>query len=446
MKKLFKYVLCLVIVMVVGSLGSTYYVSQQVEKRIRALAGAVVTNSYGFMDVTVDSYRTGLFKSEAILLLSCKICKDVQPIKTHYTIWNGPVIYTGESHKPIAFELAIINPKVENLPKNYQMNAVTKMTVHYNTEIDSETRIESLRILHDGIEISSPLWKEKSHINQLNVVDYAEFEGPSVLCESKNALLSIDNFKMSFKREENAQEELKTWNIAFEKIAEKIKNVTFHDLNIDWKLKLLIAENNFNNQLDIKFKQLEVQDKHYENSQLTVEINNIDKTVIEDLVSTGMKMAGLSKDVVASDPMILLQKFLLKKPELVVKDTSVSIPEGKIEPELFLSVGGDSLKMPIHKENLDETFTGRLKVNLPKDVFVNFLRDHVAKNMARDEGYQKLDDAHKKEALDKQMDIKIKKLMLDGVISENNGIDTVQISIEKGKWVLNGKEVSSPIN
>ena len=435
MKSFFKLILSLIVLCGIAVLGSTYYVSKEVEKRFRALSEFAVTESNGLLDIKVYSYDVGLLKSSAITSVTCKIGQKLEAIQVKHTIWNGPVIYTGEKNKAVALELAVIESHLENLPKNYQMDLTTKMIVHYNGEIDAETTMESFSIENEQIKISGPSWKQKTHISKLNVMDNATVEAPSFLIEYKDIhdLVGFENIKISLKNAVEAGKKSKQGVVSYSKMSEKITNLQLSEVDLSWNTTIIADI--MDTQWNIQCRELKLGDKTYGPLQLKAEYNHIDETVLRDLL---LHQPGVN-------PMDLLQRFLSKKPTLIIKDTHVSIEAGKIDLDLLLSIGGADLQLPINKETLKATLDGRFKMDLPKSTFVNFLNTHLEQNMARTDDYKKLDDAHKKQALLQQMDLKIKKLKEDGVLVENNDIDTITISIDKGRWVVDGKEVANPV-
>jgi uncharacterized protein YdgA (DUF945 family) len=138
--------------------------------------------------------------------------------------------------------------------------------------------------------------------------------------------------------------------------------------------------------------------------------------------------------------------ILLQKPTFSVENSHLTLPQGDIDLDLMLSVGGPNITLPLNSKILLNTVDGELKVLVPKEILRQGLSIGIKQQVEKDPEYQKLDDVKKNQYLESQIDLKIKKIRDDQVLTDKDQEYEIKVNIEKGKWVVNGKEIKQPLS
>ena len=433
-----KFISFIVIILVLAGiqLGAMFYVSRDVEKKFRGVEDFLTENQ--FISAEVISYERGLYKSEAITQTKLKYLGIEQPIKIKHTIYTGPIIMGANDKSPVDFKLAIIKSEPLDLPPDLKLPFSTHTEFSYTGAIDSISKGDAFNLKSPQMQISGLSWASNSHMSGDWQALKADVVIPEVLYQGLGMMLTIKNTQLHF---DQSRIEYGIWvgdaSLKVGSIFQKEPLIDISDVFLNESSVLKDKAIDFT--WDINFQKAVYITDAYGPINVKAHAFNIDPEALSAFSKVNFGGAEIPQDK-------YYQKLLLRSPKFSVDPSLVTIPQGKVNFNGELLIGGPDIGLPINWQKVESTLEARWYVMAPKPLVRNVLAIGLKKSLAEDPDYQKMNDTQKQQALEQQLDAKIQKLIQNGLLIDKGPAYEFKFTIEQGKWIANGKEVEHPLS
>jgi len=437
MKKVIFLVFSLIVLLIVADLGASYYVGLRAKQRFEQLV--TFLNNNHLMTYEIISYHQGLLKSEAITQVKFKYIKDSNKyLKVKHTLLHGPIIIGGSVEKPVDFQLAVVNSQPIDLSPQVNVPFTTQTIFKFNQETETKTIGTAVTVLDPLFQISSPGWSSNTQINKHWQAMKGNIIIPEMTIQVMALPIVIKDIQLLFDQNRSdygnwlGEVSLNVGNALQQEQGIEIANLKFKE-NVLLEPKSQVMAITWN----VDFNKVAIAKITYGPLHFALQLENIDPEALK-LLSDFQNNISIDRQKQEE----FVKKVLSKKPKLTITPSEILLPEGKMQIETTLTIGDANIGVPLEKENLMKTLDGNLHAIVPKEILRQGLLLGMTQEMQKDPDFQKMTEDQKKQALDQQLTVKIQKLVQDGVLTEKGTDYEIKISVVKGKWIVNGKELS----
>lgn len=436
MKKVIFLVIGILLALVVVEMGAAYYVGNKAKHKFIELV-TFLNNKGNFATYEITSYHKGILKSEVITHVKFKYSNDPNKfIIVKHTILHGPIIIGGSSRKPIDFQLAVINSQPMDMTADYNVPFSTQTIFKFNGDTATNSN-GTIDIRDPGFQIRSSGWNTQSEISKNWSKIKGDFIVPEVTIQIMGMPIVIKDIKFIFDQYRSPTGDwLGDMSFSIGNALQKEQGIELTDLKV---FENAILENQLiNANWGVDFNKLLMTAVLYGPLHLQVQIINIDPEAFKSMAN----QSGNDKDQQTEN----LRKLLSKRPKMTIKPSQITLPQGDLKIDAELSIGGPDITPPIDNDKIASTADGYLHAIVPKEILRQGLLTGITREMAKDPEYQKLSVEDKKKSLDQQLNLKIQKLIKIGIMVEKEKEYEIKVSIVKGKWMVNGKEIEKPLS
>jgi uncharacterized protein YdgA (DUF945 family) len=436
MKKIASLILSLIVLVVVADLGAAYFIGAKAKQKFEELIAFANENHVLLYEVA--SYQQGIIKSDAVIHIKPRFSNDTNKfLVVKQTIHHGPIILGASKEKFIDFQLAAVTTQPLELPPQIQAPFTTYIVFRFDGDIEAQT-IGTAFIFKDPVSyISGPGWSSKIHITKNGTTRKGDFIIPELTVQIMGAPIIVKDIKLMIDQNRSSFD---NWlgNISFGigNISQKEQRAELANLNFEEKL--IQTDQTIEITWSLDFSKLSAAALSYGPLQFKMQFANIDPEGLKLL--TVLHGAG-KIEVDKNKQEEIFQKILLRRPKFTVLPSHLTLPQGDIKIDAELAVGGPGIKLPLDQGVIANTADGYFHAVVPKDILRQGLLMGISQELAKDPEFDKKTVDQKKQALDQQLDLKIQRLIQDGIMKESEKEYELKISIAKGKWIVNGKEV-----
>jgi uncharacterized protein YdgA (DUF945 family) len=433
MKKVISLVIGILVALVVIDMGAAYYVGIKAKHKFVELV-TFLNNKGSFATYEITSYHKGILKSEVITHVKFKYNNDPKKfIIVKHTILHGPIIIGGSSRKPIDFQLAVINSQPMEMAADYKVPFSTQTIFKFNGDTLTNSN-GTIDIRDPAFQIQSSGWNTHTQISHHWTKVKGDFRVPEVTIQIMGLPIVIKDIQFIFDQYRSpAGDWLGDLSFSVGNALQKEQNIELNDLKVFENATLenqLIHAN-----WGADFNRLLVATALYGPLHLQVQIVNIDPEAFKVMAN----QSGSSTD--NNQQSESLRKLLSKRPKITIKPSQITLPQGDFKIDAELAIGSPDITAPIDNDKIASTADGYLHAIVPKEILRQGLLTGITREMTKDPEYQKLSAENKKKSLDQQLELKIQKLIKIGLMVEKEKEYEIKVSIEKGKWMVNGKEI-----
>lgn len=456
MNKTLKVVVGIIIVLVVADLGATYFMGIRAKKQFYQLMAFL--NSGRVASYEITQYDQGLMKSEAITKIRLRDVNNANKFITiKHTIYHGPFIIGKNKEKPLQVQLAVMQSQPTDMSPFYQVPFISDTIFKWNGDLEQTGFAEMIDIRDSGLQIIGKGLKSQMVVSENWSILKGNISLPDLIVQFMMVPVSIRDVEINFDQKLSKQG---IWlgdvSFGFRDAQQKEQNVEISDFKLD---ENTVEKNALLDVIwSLDFSKIIAAADEYGPLHFQVEVSNLDPEGLKSLANInppsstatphGMGPERSLKDGNASSSKeeIAYQKILEKRPKMSILPSTLKLPQGDIKIDAELSIGGPGISLPIDKSKVWETADGYFHAIIPKEILRTGIIMMMAKDLQADPNYQKLAEDKKKEYMDAQINLKIQKLMKDGLLTEQGSNYETKISIAKGKWVVNGKVLDKPLN
>ncbi len=434
MKKFFASIFLILGILLAIELGISYYVAGIVEQKFKDSIDLLNGNDVFSIDLVY--FRKGALRSTAVTHIRYKPFENAKPIEVKHVFYNGPLIFTPSSDKLFQFKMAIVNSTPGELPKSVSLPFTSQAIIDYRGGIELTAAGNAFSVTHNQYMIKGTGWSFRSLLdNQWQNLN-SEVEFPGITVDLMGTNLNFQKIKATFDQTITSEGD---WpgkiSIAIDNISDKA--FLFELSNVQFMVNETIKSELLDFGWNLGFESLKLANTPYGPLSLDLQLNHLAMVVLK-------KLSQKSSGEPISDEM--MSQLLQHSPEIIVNNASLSLPGGQIDLSMNFKVGGSDIKLPISKEMIENTLEGDFSLSIPKDMLKEWLSANIIKELGQDVNYQKLDPDHKKQYLEQQLALKLQKFSQDGIVTEKDKNYLIKMSISKGKWTVDGKEVTPPIS
>lgn len=455
MNKTLKVLIGIVVVIVLAEFGSSFYIGNRAKQEFYRLIAFLNTGRVASYEIT--HYNQGLLKSEAYTKIRLKDVSEANKYATiKHTIYHGPFIFGQSKTLPIQIQMAVMESQPVDLSPFYQVPFIATTTFKWNGDLEQQGQAENIDIRDAGLQILGKNLKTEMSISDRWTTLKGKVSLPDLIVQFMMVPVSIRNFQIDFDQKLSKEG---VWlgevSLGFNDAQQKEQSLEISELKL--------GENTIEKDalLDViwglEFSKILAAAEEYGPLTLKIEVNNLDPEGLKGLANmnsstqsdSGYGM-GPEKSLKGGDVAIrnkeeiFYQKILLKRPKISILPSSLKLPQGEIKVDAELSIGGPSIELPLNQSKIWETADGYFHAIIPKEILQTSLAMMITKDLKNNPDYLKLTDDKQKEYIKQQINLKIQKLMKDGILSEQDNNYESKISIAKGKWVVNGKVLDKP--
>lgn len=443
MKKLTSSIIGVVVALAILDGGASYYIGIKGKARFEQLIAFANENHGPFYQIL--SYQRGIFKSEVITEINFL---NVAQTKIKHTIYHGPIIIGASKSKPLNMQLAVIRSEPIEMSPTLNIPFTAYTIFKFNGLTKTETTGTAFEIKRPNYQITSPGWTTHSKISK----DLRQIEGdfslPEITIQVMGMPVVLKDIRIHTKQNrESFDLWLGDFMFSMGDALQKDQKIEISQLKLEIDAAPSNQAVNFTWGLD--FSKLAMAALAYGPLHFKMEIANLDPEGLK-MMSAPQKNIGAK-----SDPQVAiqekarmegaLQKLLLKQPKLTILPGQITIPQGDIKVDAQLTVGGPDIILPIDKDNILKTMDGYFHAVAPKDILRQGLTAGVMQELQKDPNFLQMTTEQKQQHMNQQLDLKIQKLKADGILTEQANEFDIKITITKGRWVVNGKEVEHPL-
>ena len=344
-------------------------------------------------------------------------------------------VFSGED-QPVEIQLARVSSVPQELPKSVDIAFTITSVLSFQGEINSYLNGTSFSLTGAQYKIQCQNWDSTAHFSK----GFSQIKGnsniPSMTVDVMGIAFQINNIATKV---DIARSKYGNWlgDSSFsigQTIAQlpgieithfnsqEISTLKDNLINLDWKIQL---------------EKVSIGNMAYGPLNLDIQFNHLKPVVLNELTKTKGQL---------KNPEETFKRFLSVRPEIVIKDSSVMLPQGLVSLNAGLEFGGPDISIPINSAMIEKTMDGHILAVIPMEILREGLGMGLRAGIEKDPEYLKLDEALKKQYFAQQIDLKINKLVTEGFLSEQDKNYVVKISIEKGKWIANGKEIAQPLS
>lgn len=437
MKKLFFVLLSFILALVAIESGAAYFFGLEAKKNFYNMEAFLSHNH--FVSYEVISYDQGIFKSEAVTKVKLKFLDDPNNlIKVKHTILHGPIILGASREKSLDFQMSVIKSEPMEMPAPYRLSFVSQTIFKFNKEVETHTTGEAFNIKDPAFQISSSAWSSDSNITNNWSTIKGQFVLPELTVSVLGMPINIKDIKFQFDQHRSESGE---WlgDVSFNMGDALQKDQAAEIANLQVKEGAVLENQVLNITWGLELGKAILSNVVYGPIHFNLQILNIDPEGLKLLAV----LKGDAVDKKIEEEAYL--KILLKRPTIIIKSTSITLPQGNIIVDAQLSVGGPDITLPLNQEMVATTIDGYCHAIVPKEILQQGLLTGLTQEMLKDPAYQAMTAEQKKEALDQQVTLKMQKLIQEGVVVEKEKEYEIKINIVKGKWVVNGQEITKPL-
>lgn len=460
-----KKILAVIIVLILVGVGTPYLVGIQTQKIFEHNIETIAEKTT--FPLKVSQYKRGIFCSRAETI--CTLGKIT--LKTRYKIYHGPLFFDRSKIKPngLHFGLAWIKSAFSIDPPDSEYaqmlvkirEAIGQDLVNIKSQItfmgDMRTYLYSPMVDHtteDGLAIAW-LGLEGEVMSDRQYQDFKGFfKAPGLSLKAKNWISGFKELDYSF---HSTRSDYNLWvgggsyslkEAEFSLQAQTGENFVpaerfvLHQLNWDTGAELESAL--YQLRSNFQLNRVEAPEGEYGPFVTLVKLLNLDPEGFSALQDWVQKPAAAFPEGRMQALDAILQKLLTKTPTLVIENTKLNFPEGDLNIDLKLSMGGPNV--PTKVENLAvymDTLEGNVDILIAPLVLNKILSMGMEKALYAKPEVATLKPEEKKAALDKEVALKIEKLKSTGLLKEQDTHFEIKFNIEKGKIMVEGKEVDA---
>ncbi len=372
-----------------------------------------------------------MYKLEVITKIKAKHL-PLPELQINHTISNGPVIFSNPKEgKPFELALAIVKSSAIGLPSYINMPTVTKTVLDFQGNIDTVLQGKSFTIKRQLNEVSGTEWQSSIHLNKDHSVYKLNINFPEIVAQSSGLTLLIKHVALdSHQTKSTYGNWLGDLSFLVGSAIEKTLGFEFSNLQLNGNSTIR------NDVIDVTTKaelpKISISNVAYGPAIMNLKMLDLDAEAMHALQE--IKSNGKIPDVV-------LRKFLLRRPKLIIENTQFPSSQGQINLQADLAVGGEGLTDPIQMAAVRDTLDGKLMVLMPKDLFKMISGSVLTQTIKAEPEIQKLDSAQQEQAVALRLEQKIQSMLQAGILVDKATNYEVRISIIKGKWIANDKEM-----
>lgn len=423
MKKLILWIIVLGAV----DLGTRYVVSGKVKTEFESAENVVNDNQ--FLSSKIISYNRGLFKSNAITEIRFKFLDPSPTILIQHTILQGPIIIDPEGKKPIDFKLAVVHSRpvndsntanVENPP-----TTLTTTTFGFTGDKTLVSEGSGFTIKGNAVEIEAKGWSGQANISKKGTELSGSIEFPNLILQSSGANLELQAATLQFDQHRTEQG---IWigktNLSFGTVLQKELNVA--------ATKLTFSENSqlHDQVIDIAwtggFEKADFSNGSYGPLRVQTEIKNIDPEALK-------RFGSIKADATDEERQDIMKRFLLKKPELIIKNSELTLPEGKMELNADFTVGGSEITTPLDKAEIEKTIMGKVVAVIPKVIAKRILAINIAAELSNNEDFKAMTSEQKLSAINEKVEAKVQELIQQGLLTDKEPNYEIKGTVTQGQ-------------
>ncbi len=428
---------CTLGILITGELGITYYVSGSIEQRFREIEALLNENQLVASEVV--SFKRGFFHSEMVTSVRFKNLPLEKPFQIKHTIFNGPIILQATEAKPIQFKLAVIRSEPIETTTTHKISFLAITNLLYSGAIESQTAGSAYNVQNGQFQVSGQSWSSEYSIAS----DKKSWKGnvifPQINLQSMSMNLALEELQVIF---DQSRSPFGNW---LGTVSLTLKNGKEPKENFQLNQLKLVEDSVFREQVidvfwDLELGKMVLMNENYGPFSVKMQVINLDPAglmLLSNNNGNGYTQEGFEK---------LLQEFLTKNPKMMIEPSQINLPQGSIQLDAELGIGGPDMTFPLNLEQFEKSINGYFHLLIPKELFIEGLTTLFSPGINNDPKNAKLEEAQKKTLLDQQVTQKINKLKQDGILIEKDKDYDFKISIMSGKWVSNGKEVARPFS
>lgn len=449
-----KKVIGFVIIVALLAVGMPYFLGVRTEQVYKDWVDLIAKeSSQAQIPYKLVEYKRGIFSSIAVT----EVIINKITVRVTDKIQHGPILYDASKVKPNGVELgaALVQSSFAFVPEIPVYTTIR--TIFGNQDPIS---FKSIIGFTGGLKtfIHSPAIEHINHANNRTII----WQGMEAQASNDQALkvfkgimkvpgltIKTDQYNGAFKdfhaESDSKRGAYNLWTGDATSSVEKIeiipaKTGTYVLENLKLHLSSKIDNALYQGQIDFVMSNIQIQSPtdSYGPIAIGLKFLNLDPEGIS-MVQNAINNSAVFPGPASLKPAMM--KLLLKTPTLVIENTHVTFPEGDVKIDATISVGGPTIADNFDSSIYTKTLEGDVKVIMGKEILKKYLKSDMERGIKAKPEVAALPKEEQNVQVDKAIMLKIEKLKVSGLLTEQAQTFELKFNIQHGKPMVNGKEV-----